>query len=140
MAYDSQNVFAKILRGELPCFKLYEDEDTLSFMDIMPQADGHALVIPKEQAETLFDLSENGAQACLRTVRKVAKAVQKAMGSEGILVMQVNGAAAGQTVPHFHFHIIPSSISALTRAHAAQLEDAEKLQEFARRIVSALED
>lgn len=138
MAYDRENAFAKILRGEIPCWKLYEDEHTLAFMDIMPQADGHALVVPKAPAETLFELSEKDAAGCMRTVKKVASAVKKAMNSDGILVMQVNGAAAGQTVAHVHFHVIPSSIHQILKAHAVEMEDPVRLEALAARIVAAL--
>src|SRR5690606_42139523 len=99
MVYDNNNIFAKILRGELPCIKVFEDDRTLAFMDIMPQADGHVLIIPKEPAVTLLDLSEEGAVAAIRTTRRIAIAVKKALGVEGIHVAQLNGAAAGQTVP-----------------------------------------
>ncbi|MDE2402709.1 MAG: HIT family protein [Burkholderiales bacterium] len=137
MAYDAQNIFAKILRGEIPCLKLYEDEHTLAFMDIMPQADGHALVIPKEAAETLFDLSDQAAAACVQTARKVAQAVKKAMDAPGIVVLQLNGVAAGQTVAHCHFHVIPSSLAALTKGHGAHMEKPEKLAELAEKIRAA---
>ncbi|WP_427981824.1 HIT family protein, partial [Agarivorans sp.] len=100
MSYDNDNIFAKIIRGEMDCLKVYEDQYTLAFMDIMPQADGHTLVIPKEAAETLFDLSEEGAAATIKTVKKVAEAVKQAMQVEGVSLVQFNGAQAGQTVPH----------------------------------------
>lgn len=137
MAYDTQNIFAKILRGEIPCIKLYEDEHTLSFMDIMPQADGHALVIPKEAAETLLDLSDEGAAACVRTAKKVAAAVKKALDAPGIVIFQLNGSAAGQTVPHYHVHILPSSLGALGQGHASKVADQAKLQALAEKIRAA---
>jgi histidine triad (HIT) family protein len=137
MAYDDQNIFAKILRGEIPCIKLYEDEHTLSFMDIMPQADGHALVIPKEAAETLLDLSDEGAAACVRTAKKVAAAVKKAMDAPGIVIFQLNGPAAGQTVPHYHVHVLPSSLGAMGKGHASTMEDQAKLQAIAEKIRAA---
>ncbi|MGF2528831.1 HIT domain-containing protein, partial [Ralstonia pseudosolanacearum] len=96
--YDNQNIFAKILRGEAPCIKVYEDEHTLAFMDIMPQADGHVLVLPKEGAAELFDLSDDAAAAAIRTTRKLARAVRRAFTPPGIAVFQLNGSAAGQTV------------------------------------------
>ncbi|AXI01555.1 HIT family protein [Aquirhabdus parva] len=140
MAYDTNNIFAKILRGEIPCTKVYEDEHTLAFMDIMPQADGHTLVITKEPAETLLDLSPEAAAAWIKTVQKVSKAVKTAMGVEGFVLMQLNGAAAGQTVPHVHFHILPSSLGALmTRAHGAKMGDMAQIQGFAEKIRAALE-
>jgi len=134
MAYDNNNVFAKILRNELPCFKVYEDDRTLAFMDIMPQADGHLLVIPKEPAETLLELSEEGAMACIRTTRRMALAVKKALGVEGIHVAQLNGTAAGQTVPHCHFHVIPHERGVVLRMHAAQQGDMAAIEAMAQRI------
>jgi histidine triad (HIT) family protein len=115
MAYDPQNSFAKILRGELPCIRIDENADALAFMDIMPQADGHVLIVPKEPAETLFELTEEKASACIKMTRRVAIAVKAALGSEGILIAQVNGAAAGQTVPHVHFHVIREDPAKLQR-------------------------
>lgn len=138
MSYDSQNIFAKILRGEIPAIKLYEDEHTLSFMDIMPQAEGHALVIPKQAATTLFELSDEAGAACLSTVRKIGNAMKQGLGAEGIVLMQLNGAAAGQTVPHFHIHVIPGSIADLRRPHATQMSDPEHLKAVAQRIIDAL--
>ena len=107
MAYDRNNVFAKILRGEIPSTKVHEDENTLAFMDVMPQADGHVLVVPKEQAENIFDLSAEGAAALIRTTQRVARAVKTAMAAPGIMLAQLNGSEAGQTVFHIHFHVIP---------------------------------
>src|SRR5438270_8716293 len=107
--YDQNNVFAKILRGEIPAAKVYEDERTLAFMDVMPQADGHTLVVPKEQAEDLLTLSPDGAAALIVTTQKIAKAVKKGLNVPGIMVAQLNGAPAGQSVFHVHFHIIPRS-------------------------------
>lgn len=138
MAYDSNNIFAKILRGELPCISVYEDDATLAFMDIMPQADGHVLVIPKEGAETLLDLSPDAASAAVRTTQKLARAVKQAMGAEGVFVCQLNGAAAGQTVPHCHFHVIPRSGGEAMRIHASARADDDKLRGFAEAIKKAL--
>ncbi|AWI52731.1 HIT family protein [Aquabacterium olei] len=138
MAYDTNNVFAKMLRGEIPCFKLYEDEHTLAFMDIMPQAEGHALVIPKEAATTLFELSDEAAQAVMRTVRRIGNAQKQALGAEGIVLMQLNGAAAGQSVPHFHVHVIPGSIADLRRPHATVAGDMAQIQALGERIRAAL--
>lgn len=134
MAYDSNNIFAKILRGEAPCVRVYEDEHTLVFMDLMPQADGHLLVIPKEPAETLLDVSEEGAQACIRVTRRMAIAVKKALGVEGIHIAQLNGAAAGQTVPHCHFHVIPHEKGVVLRMHAGEPAPREELEAMAERI------
>lgn len=137
MAYDQQNIFARILRGELPAIKLYEDDQVLAFMDIMPQADGHALVIPKAAAVTLLDLDPEAAAYTITIVQKIAKAMEKALDVKGIVLMQLSGEAAGQTVPHVHFHLIPSSIHALGK-HAAQMGDQEKIQALAEKIKAAL--
>ena len=137
MNYDDQNIFAKILRGEIPCIKVYEDDQTLAFMDIMPQADGHTLVIPKEPAITLMDLSPESAAYTINIVQKVGKAIQTALGAQGIVVMQLNGSKAGQTVPHIHFHLIPSSIHELGK-HAAQMGDQDKIKQLAEKIRAEL--
>ena len=139
MAYDNHNIFAKILRGEIPCIKLYEDAHTLAFMDIMPQTDGHALVIPKQPAETLFDLPDDAAAACMRTVRKIGNAQKKGLGADGVVLMQLNGPGAGQTVPHFHIHVLPGSIWDLRRPHATNMADQTHLKALAAKIVAALE-
>lgn len=139
MNYDNQNIFAKILRGELPCQKVYEDDHSLAFMDIMPQADGHTLVIPKYPAVTLLDIPADHLAALMASTQKVAAAVKKAFAAPGIVLFQLSGAEAGQTVPHLHFHVLPSSLRTLmTRAHAAQMEDPAKLADFAVRIRAAL--
>lgn len=137
MAYDDKNIFARILRGELPAIKVYEDEQVLAFMDIMPQADGHTLVIPKTPAVTLLDLPADAAAYTIQIVQKIAQAMEKALDVKGIVLMQLNGAAAGQTVPHIHFHLIPSSIHELGR-HAAQMGDQEKIKMLAEKIKAAL--
>lgn len=137
MAYDDQNIFARILRGELPAIKIYEDEQVLAFMDIMPQADGHTLVIPKTPAVTLLDLPADAAAYTIQIVQKIAQAMEKALDVKGIVLMQLNGSAAGQTVPHIHFHLIPSSIHELGR-HAAQMGDQEKIKMLAEKIKAAL--
>ena len=137
MAYDDQNIFARILRGELPAIKIYEDEQVLAFMDIMPQADGHALVIPKTPAVTLLDLPADVAAYTIQIVQKIARAIETALDAKGIVLMQLSGEAAGQTVPHVHFHLIPSSIHHLGR-HAAQMGDQEKIKAHAEKIKAAL--
>lgn len=138
MAYDTNNIFAKILRGEIPCIKLFEDAHTLAFMDIMPQTDGHALVIPKEPATTIFELSDEAAAACMATVRRIGNAQKKGLGAEGIVLMQLNGPEAGQTVPHFHIHVIPGSIADLRRPHATVMADKAHLLGLAEKITAAL--
>ncbi|HEX7043420.1 MAG TPA: HIT family protein [Burkholderiales bacterium] len=139
MSYDPQNPFAKILRGELPCVKVYEDAQTLCIMDIMPQADGHALVLTKEPAATLLELSPEGAAACIQTAQRIARAIQKGLDAPGVLVSQFNGAAAGQTVPHVHFHVIPRWPDRPLRMHARHTERPEVLREVAQKIVAALD-
>ncbi|WP_026973428.1 HIT family protein [Aliagarivorans marinus] len=138
MSYDPNNIFAKILRGEMPCVKVYEDEHCLSFMDIMPQAEGHTLVLPKEPAETLLDLSDAAAAETIKVVKKMAKAVKQATGAAGVTIVQFNGAEAGQTVPHLHFHIVPGSF-AKAKAHAKEMVDPASLQELADKITAAVE-
>jgi len=138
MAYDRNNVFAKILRGEVPSAKVYEDNKTIAFMDVMPQADGHTLVIPKEEAENIFDLSPDGAAALMATTQKVAKAVKKALNAPGLMIAQLNGAPAGQSVFHVHFHVIPRSAGVDFRLHAREMEQPEKLKALAEKIKAAL--
>ena len=138
MAYDDHNVFARILRGELPCVKLYEDAATLAFLDVMPQAEGHTLVLPKEPAETLLELSPEAAAAAIHTTQKLARAVQVAVGAEGLLITQFNGPAAGQTVPHVHFHIIPRWEGVGLKPHSRERADPDRLELLAERIIAAL--
>ena len=139
MAYDQNNIFAKILRGEAPCFKVYEDDMTLSFMDVMPQAEGHTLVIPKFPAENLFDLDPEYAGAMAKTVKRVAPAVKKAFGVPGILVAQLNGAEAGQTVFHIHTHIIPRKNGIDLKLHAREMADFNELEKHAEKIKALIE-
>ncbi len=110
--------------------KVHEDEQTLAFMDIMPQAQGHTLVIPKEPAETILELSPQMASALINRVQVVAAAVKKAMKADGITLFQLNGAAAGQTVPHIHFHVLPGSILG-ARTHATTMSDPNELEKVA---------
>lgn len=139
MAYDPNNIFAKILRDEAPCFKVYEDEMTLAFMDVMPQAEGHTLVIPKFPAVDLLDLDPEFAAAMAQTVQRIAAAVKKAFAAPGILVAQLNGAPAGQTVFHIHTHVIPRSQGIDLKLHARQMADFEELKKHAERIKAALD-
>lgn len=135
--YNPQNIFAKILRNELPAIKVYEDERTLAFMDIMPQADGHTLVIPKTPAVTLLDLPADELAYTMQIVQKVAQAMKKALQVEGIVLMQLSGEQAGQTVPHVHFHLIPTSVHELGK-HGSQMGDQEKIKVLAEKIKNAL--
>jgi histidine triad (HIT) family protein len=134
MAYDENNVFAKVLRGEIPCHKIYEDEDTLAFLDIMPRTEGHALVITKKKARDLFDVSPQALAKLMAVVQKLAPVVQEAMGAEGVLIQQFNGAAAGQTVFHLHVHIIPRKAGEPLKPHAGKMADQATLAATAERI------
>ena len=138
VAYDQNNIFAKILRKEAPCFEVYEDDMTLAFMDVMPQTEGHTLVIPKYPAENIFDLDPDYAESMAKTVKKVAAAVKKAFDAPGILVAQLNGAAAGQTVFHIHTHIIPRTDGIDLKLHAREMADFDQLKEHAEKIKKAL--
>ncbi|BCF91399.1 MULTISPECIES: HIT domain-containing protein [Paraburkholderia] len=138
MPYDQQNPFARILRDELPSIRIYEDEHTVAMMDIMPQAEGHVLVLPKEPAAELFELSEDAAAAAIRTARKVAIAVKAALNPPGMMIAQLNGAASGQTVPHVHFHVIPRHDGIPLKIHAAERADLDELRALAERIKTEL--
>ena len=138
MAYDPNNIFARMVRGEIPCIRVDEDEQTLAFMDIMPQADGHTLVIPKTAGESLFETSPDSLAAAMRTTQRVARAVYQAFTPPGLIVTQFNGPAAGQTVFHLHFHIVPVYTTGPWRPHARQKADPAVLEEHARRIRAAL--
>ena len=127
MTYDPNNVFAKVLRGELPCHKIYEDEDTLAFLDIMPRSEGHALVITKGQATDLFDVSPQALAKLMAVVQKLSPEIKEAVGADGMLIAQFNGAAAGQTVFHLHVHIVPRKEGEPLKPHAGQMEDQAKL-------------
>jgi histidine triad (HIT) family protein len=105
--YDDDNIFAKILRGEIPSERVYEDNDTLAFMDIMPRADGHVLVIPKTPARNMLDATPAQLGACLATAQKIGVAMQQAFGADGITLQQFNEAAGGQEVFHLHYHVLP---------------------------------
>jgi histidine triad (HIT) family protein len=138
-AYDPSNIFAKILRGEIPCHKVYEDQRTLAFMDIMPQADGHMLVLPKAASRNLLDADPATFGPLMATAQKLARAVQKAFGAEGILIKQFNGEAAGQTVFHLHVHVIPRKAGAELRPHGGKTADHAVLAKHAEMIKAALQ-
>jgi histidine triad (HIT) family protein len=138
MAYDSTNIFAKILRGEIPCVKVYEDDKTLAFMDVMPEAEGHVLVVPKEAAEDVLTLSPESLSALMATVQRAARAVDKALEPDGILLKQYNRAAAGQSVFHAHFHIVPRWEGVALAPHGKVMVEAAKLEPIAARIRSQL--
>lgn len=136
-AYDPDNIFAKILRGEIPCFKVYEDDHTLAFMDIMPRTDGHTLIIPKAPSRTLMDAPPEDLQNAIVTCQKIAQAAQKAFSSDGILLQQSSESAAGQVIFHLHFHIMPRWDGVDLRPPGQKADDAV-LEEHARRIREAL--
>lgn len=138
MAYDPNNVFARILRGELPKVAIYEDALTLAFLDIMPSVEGHSLVIPKEPAEDILDVSPEGAQAVIATTQKIARAVKKALACPGVMLVQLNGAAAGQSIPHLHFHVLPRIAGLDLKLHGRAMVDPKTLEPIAARIRAAL--
>lgn len=133
MAYDDGNIFAKILRGDIPCHKVYENEQTLAFMDVMPQAVGHVLVIPKCQAVELTDLPLEYATAVFATAQKVVEAQRVALGVEGVVQMQLNHAKAGQSVFHYHMHLIPTHVHELGK-HEGGFANQDELAELASKI------
>jgi histidine triad (HIT) family protein len=138
MPYDPNNIFARMVRGEIPCIRVHEDEHTLAFMDIMPQSDGHTLVVPKVAGENLLDTPPQSVAAAIVTTQRVARAVRSAMGAPGIIVTQFNGSTAGQTVFHLHFHVIPVYQPGQLRMHARDKADPAKLESQAAKIRAAL--
>jgi histidine triad (HIT) family protein len=138
MTYDNENVFAKILRGEMPAQKVYEDHHTLAFMDIMPRADGHVLVIPKAPARTLLDADPVDLGHVIATVQKVGAAVRAAMKADGLTIQQFNESAGGQVVFHLHFHIVPRWEGMPMKPHTGEMEKPEVLAAHAEAIRAAL--
>jgi histidine triad (HIT) family protein len=136
--YDPNNIFAKILRGEIPCHRLHEDAQTLAFMDVMPQSPGHALVIPKKASRNLLDADPVVFSSTLAVAQKLARAVKNAMAADGIMIAQFNEAAAGQTVFHLHFHVIPRYAGMDLRRHSGEMEKPEILADQAGKIRAAL--
>ena len=136
--YDTQNIFAKILRGEIPCTKVYEDGHTIAFMDIMPQADGHTLVVPKNPSVNLLDADAATFAPLFATVQKIARAVKQGMGADGVVITQFNEAAAGQTVFHLHVHVIPRWEGVGLRKHSGAMADSALLKAHAEKIKAAL--
>lgn len=139
MSYDSDNIFAKILRGEIPCEKLYEDDETFVFMDIMPRADGHCLVIPKSPCRNMLDASDAELTACLRTVRRMGHAVMAAFGAGGVTVQQFNEAPGGQEVFHLHYHVLPRHEGVSLRP-PGKMEETDVLKANAQKIRAALSE
>lgn len=137
--YDPNNIFAKIIRGELPAIKVFEDEAALAFMDIFPQSDGHTLVIPKKPGATnLLDAEAEDLAILIARVHRVAKGVYSALKPDGVRIVQFNGAPAGQTVFHLHFHIIPVFENVPMKRHAGEKADPAHLESIAARIRGAL--
>ena len=135
--YDPSNVFAKILRGEAPCVKVYEDDVSLAFLDIMPRAEGHTLVIPKVPARNLFDIAADDLARFIPSLQKVADAVRSGMKAEGIVIQQFNEAAGGQQVFHLHFHILPRWPGVAVRPPGGPVQSAAALSPYAEKIVAA---
>ncbi|MCZ8103011.1 MAG: HIT family protein [Alsobacter sp.] len=136
--YDPSNVFAKILRGELPCEKIFEDDATLAFMDIMPRADGHALVIPKAPARTILDIAPGDLARLAQSVQTVARAVRDGMAADGLTIQQFNESAGGQVVFHIHFHVMPRWAGVALRPHTGAMEKPDVLKAHADKIRKAM--
>ncbi|EEE38211.1 histidine triad protein [Rhodobacteraceae bacterium KLH11] len=134
--YDSDNIFAKILRGEIPSNRVYEDDETLAFMDIMPRADGHVLVIPKSPCRNVLDATPEQLAVVIATVQKMAKAVKAAFDADGVTIQQFNEAAGGQEVFHLHFHVLPRH-EGISMRPPGQMGDFDLIAEHADRIRSA---
>lgn len=138
-SYQSDNIFAKILSGDIPCHKVYEDDDTLVFMDILPASRGHCLVIPKSPSRNLLDVDIPALNAIMMTTQKVAKAAMKVLDADGITIRQNNEAAGGQEVFHTHFHIMPRYQGEPLRPHDGTAPDHEALTKIAQEIATAIE-
>jgi histidine triad (HIT) family protein len=137
-AYDTSNIFAKILRGELPCYKVYENDHVLAFLDIMPRSPGHTLVIPKAPARNILDISSDDYAHVARGARTIAKAAMKAFKADGITVQQFNEASGGQVVFHLHMHVMPRHDGIALLPPASRKEDAGALEDHARLLIAAL--
>ncbi|MDH4984537.1 HIT family protein [Aminobacter anthyllidis] len=137
-AYDPNNIFAKILRGEIPAHRVYEDDAVVAFMDVMPQCTGHTLVVPKTPSRNLLDADPETFARLFSAVQKVARAAQQAFDADGIVISQFNEAAAGQTVFHLHVHIVPRFEGVAPKGHAAVMEKPEVLAANAEKIRAAL--
>ena len=137
-SYDDNNIFAKILRGEIPSTRVYETDDVVAFMDVMPQGTGHTLVVPKAPSRNLLDAKPETLANVIQVVQKIAQAVKKAFNADGVTVMQFNEPAAGQTVYHLHFHVIPRFEGVALKAHSGQMEDPAVLSVNAEKIRTAL--
>ncbi len=136
--YDDNNIFAKILRGEIPSSRVYENEHVVAFMDVMPQGKGHTLVVPKAPSRNLLDAKPEALAETIQAVQTVAKAVKKAFDADGITIIQFNEAPAGQSVFHLHFHVIPRFEGVELQPHSGQMEDAAILESNAEKIRAEL--
>jgi histidine triad (HIT) family protein len=137
-AYDNNNIFAKILRGEFPCYKVYEDNHTLAFLDIMPRAPGHTLVIPKAPARNILDVSADDLAHVACTAQKIAKAAMTAFNADGMTVQQFSETAGGQVVFHLHVHVMPRHNGVALLAPASRKEDVKILEDNATKLIAAL--
>jgi histidine triad (HIT) family protein len=137
-AYDNQNIFAKILRGEIPSTRVYEDDAVVAFMDVMPQGIGHTLVLPRAPSRNLLDADGAAFAPLMSAVQKIARAVKVAFDADGVTVIQFNEPAAGQTVFHLHFHIIPRFAGVPLKPHTGEMEKPEVLKANAEKIRRAL--
>ena len=136
--YDTDNIFAKILRGEMPCVKVYEDDNILSFMDVFPQSESHTLVIPKAPSRNLLETNAKDIGRLFGAVQRITKALEAALKPDGITITQFNGALAGQTVFHTHVHIIPRYEGIALGAHGGGMADMDELKALAEKISAAL--
>jgi histidine triad (HIT) family protein len=137
-AYDPNNIFAKILRGELPCYKVYEDDKVFAFLDIMPRAPGHTLVLPKAPSRNLLDVNPDDLAAVSRAAQKIAKAAMTAFSADGITIQQFNEGAGGQVVFHLHMHVIPRKTGIAMKPPASEKEKPEVLSDHALKLSAAL--
>jgi histidine triad (HIT) family protein len=138
-AYDPNNIFAKILRGELPCHKVYEDDKALAFLDIMPRAPGHALVLPKAPTRNILDVSPDDLAHVMKVAQKVARAAMQVFRADGVTIQQFNEAAGGQVVFHLHVHVIPRQQGVPLKPPASVKEAPEVLADQARQLAAALQ-
>jgi histidine triad (HIT) family protein len=138
MTYDDTNVFAKILKGELPCHKIYETDRVLGFMDIMPRGEGHVLVIPKTKARNIFDAKPEDLAELAKAVQIVARGVKDAFSADGVTIQQFNESAGGQVVFHLHVHVIPRFEGVPMKPHTGQMEANDVLAEHAAKIKESL--
>jgi histidine triad (HIT) family protein len=137
-AYDETNIFAKILRGELPCHKVYEDDVAFAFLDIMPRADGHVLVLPKAPSRNLLDVDPAILGKLIVRVQKIARAAKSALAADGVTILQYNERAGGQIIFHLHFHVLPRWKGVELRPQTGAREKPEVLEGFCRKIVATI--